>query len=567
MSIKSLLSYLLFFVVILTGCTASDVSGLNVAEGINLSQILVPVSRVPLFADVSSFNLFPNSPETRAFEELVSLESLLDYEAKRQIDFGESSMELIPFFQNNEEILAGLSDAPMEFINNPTCIKKYYIVSSNRDLSVSFIVTMITGFDYSCSHPVFDFFDKPNYSGIILFSSLEGELVEARLYKGGLVLQASPIIPGEVPSDSLEVVYFALASGISPTTRDGINGGELIPSICCAGLGVKYNWINPSWCFGSMTSGRTGGGVGGSANHNGAGNGPSQQSADEAGEEVLPLLPCVDLVIPVTLSSNIPDVVTMLGAGRYVRNTKIVIDYVLNNYGHEEPSFSHWAGLSGSIKGMPFLLTVTEVIDATAYFYLQKPCSDETEGITNPLKNMSVAATGVGNYLGGTYGYTRKKLDSEGNVVSKFHNGIDFAADIGTPVFAMYSGTVTDVRTSALNGYEPRSYGNVIRVQSINTNGKIFETLYAHLNCNNGVTSNPRTGQIFSIGDQVYRGDLIGYTGKTGNAWNDDVPNKHLHLSVFVGGSTVDPVSYINGTIDPDTIQATRGEVSNIQCD
>ena len=81
------------------------------------------------------------------------------------------------------------------------------------------------------------------------------------------------------------------------------------------------------------------------------------------------------------------------------------------------------------------------------------------------------------------------------------------------------------------------------------------------------MTSNPRTGQIFSIGDQVYRGDLIGYTGKTGNAWNDDVPNKHLHLSVFVGGSTVDPVSYINGTIDPDTIQATRGEVSNIQCD
>lgn len=83
---------------------------------------------------------------------------------------------------------------------------------------------------------------------------------------------------------------------------------------------------------------------------------------------------------------------------------------------------------------------------------------------------------------------------------------------------------------------------------------------YSHLNYGTPVAVNPRTGELFKVGDVVYQGDLFAYTGKTGNAWKDeDVPNKHLDLTagftLDVMGkikkhTQIDPVPFINGTIN-----------------
>lgn len=89
---------------------------------------------------------------------------------------------------------------------------------------------------------------------------------------------------------------------------------------------------------------------------------------------------------------------------------------------------------------------------------------------------------------------------------------------------------------------------------------------------------NPRTGKPFERGDLVFAGDLIGYTGKTGNAFDDtDVPNKHLDLMAAFDADPVtgrirsdtrtDPVPFLNGTIDVTSLQRNRGRVDAIRCD
>lgn len=102
--------------------------------------------------------------------------------------------------------------------------------------------------------------------------------------------------------------------------------------------------------------------------------------------------------------------------------------------------------------------------------------------------------------------------------VKKMHNGIDFAASIGTPVYATADGTVTNlsVRFSG--------YGKMVEID----HGFGYRTRYAHMH-------------DFAVkkGQQVKRGDLIGYVGNTGLS-----TAPHLHYEVFINDQRVDPVHY-----------------------
>ncbi|PJE64138.1 MAG: hypothetical protein COU90_04685 [Candidatus Ryanbacteria bacterium CG10_big_fil_rev_8_21_14_0_10_43_42] len=92
------------------------------------------------------------------------------------------------------------------------------------------------------------------------------------------------------------------------------------------------------------------------------------------------------------------------------------------------------------------------------------------------------------------------------------HNGIDIGVPTGTPLFAAERGIVLDVGdTDAFRGC--LSYGKWVLIE--HSNG--LSTLYAHL-------SLIKT----SKGQQVARGDLIGYSGATGYA-----TGPHLHFTVY----------------------------------
>ena len=107
--------------------------------------------------------------------------------------------------------------------------------------------------------------------------------------------------------------------------------------------------------------------------------------------------------------------------------------------------------------------------------------------------------------------------------------------------------------------------------------GKVY-LQYSHLRYGIPVAVNPRTGKPFAKGDRVFAGDLIGYTGKTGNAFDDfDVPNKHLDLmaAFAVDPSTeklksdalTDPAPFLNGTLDLENLQRKKGQIEGIRCD
>lgn len=102
----------------------------------------------------------------------------------------------------------------------------------------------------------------------------------------------------------------------------------------------------------------------------------------------------------------------------------------------------------------------------------------------------------------------RGKLVSRfGQRGSKFHDGIDIAAPVGTPVYAAHSGTV------AYAGDRLTGYGNLIIVKEISSG---ITTVYAH---------NDR--MFVSPGDKVKRGDTIAEIGMTGRT-----SGPHLHFEV-----------------------------------
>ena len=83
------------------------------------------------------------------------------------------------------------------------------------------------------------------------------------------------------------------------------------------------------------------------------------------------------------------------------------------------------------------------------------------------------------------------------------------------------------------------------------------------------VAINPRTREMFKPGDMIYRGELLGYTGRTGNAYN--VTNKHLHFVYMVKNSNggyvyANPEEIINGSVDwkdgdPSTKKIIGGKI------
>lgn len=109
--------------------------------------------------------------------------------------------------------------------------------------------------------------------------------------------------------------------------------------------------------------------------------------------------------------------------------------------------------------------------------------------------------------------------------VKKMHTGIDFAAPIGTPIYATADGVVQEV-TIKFSGY-----GKMITVD----HGFGYQSRYAHMH-------------EFSVrqGQKVKRGDLIGYVGNTGLS-----TAPHLHYEVLLNGVLINPVHYFYNDLSP----------------
>ncbi len=105
----------------------------------------------------------------------------------------------------------------------------------------------------------------------------------------------------------------------------------------------------------------------------------------------------------------------------------------------------------------------------------------------------------------------------------RFHQGMDFTAPTGTPVYASGDGVVgrADNRSAG--------YGKHVRID----HGFGYVSLYAHLS-----RYNVKRRQ------KVKRGDIIGYVGSTGRS-----VGPHLHYEIFKDGRRVNPLNYYSGNL------------------
>ncbi|MCF8308011.1 MAG: M23 family metallopeptidase [Bacteroidales bacterium] len=113
--------------------------------------------------------------------------------------------------------------------------------------------------------------------------------------------------------------------------------------------------------------------------------------------------------------------------------------------------------------------------------------------------------------------------------VRKFHQGIDFSAPSGTPIYSPGHGVVKSM------GYSHHGYGN----RMILDHGFNYKTVYAHIK-----------DYKVERGDTVNRGDVIATVGNTGKS-----TAPHLHYEVHKGQEAVDPIYYFFNDITPEQFQ------------
>lgn len=144
-----------------------------------------------------------------------------------------------------------------------------------------------------------------------------------------------------------------------------------------------------------------------------------------------------------------------------------------------------------------------EVVDLFKNHDEMLKCIPAIQPVAN--KNLKYTASGYGMRIDPIY------------KTAKFHNGMDFSANIGTPVYATGDGVIKKA------GWQS-GYGKIIVV----SHGFGYETWYAHLNKYN-----------VRVGQKVVRGEVIGEVGNTGKS-----TGPHLHYEVHLKGKVVNPVNY-----------------------
>jgi murein DD-endopeptidase MepM/ murein hydrolase activator NlpD len=139
------------------------------------------------------------------------------------------------------------------------------------------------------------------------------------------------------------------------------------------------------------------------------------------------------------------------------------------------------------------------------------------QAASGPVKSNGYLDYPVPGDITSPYGWRRHPIYG----YRSLHDGIDFRAACGSPIYAAAPGTVLDE-------YFQTAWGNRIIIDHGWVRGVGLATISNHL-----------TSYAVSVGDHVKRGQIIGYAGTTG--WSTGC---HLHFTVLQNGEAVDPMRW-----------------------
>lgn len=181
-------------------------------------------------------------------------------------------------------------------------------------------------------------------------------------------------------------------------------------------------------------------------------------------------------------------------------------DTRLENVGHLND-----AELVGRMNRSMDLLERQIYSQSVSFDQLREAAGEQKEKIA---RIPSVMPININDYtMSSGYGYRRDPVYG----TAKFHEGLDFAAATGTPVFATADAVVEVAERKD-------AYGNCIDLN----HGYNYVTRYAHL-----------SQILVKPGQKVKRGEMIGKVGSTGKS-----TGSHLHYEVRFKGEPQNPVHY-----------------------
>jgi len=188
----------------------------------------------------------------------------------------------------------------------------------------------------------------------------------------------------------------------------------------------------------------------------------------------------------------------------------------------DEFNFREIPGLGGASGASSRPLTVVELQNQA---HSVGKSLDERTDFMNVVESELVASAArsallprdapvVDGFVGSGFGMRTDPFTGE----LAMHTGIDFAAPVGTPIYAAAGGVIASA--------EPHpEFGNAVTID----HGNGLATLYAH-----------SSRMIVKAGDIVRKGQIIAFVGTTGRS-----TGPHLHFEVHVNGVPQNPARYL----------------------
>lgn len=182
------------------------------------------------------------------------------------------------------------------------------------------------------------------------------------------------------------------------------------------------------------------------------------------------------------------------------------------------------------------------------------PAEGNNSSWFDPLEICTLRTAHLSNKLAAEFGMTR-------NNHTRAHQGIDLAADPGTPIRAVANGTIYMAPATSGSSY---AYGNTLVLEvgindlpsdqadlfrQVNQGQATIGFFYAHLSAFRYPVKRDSQGSVVPVA--VHAGDIIGETGCTGNAKGMDTVTKGAHLHFEVRRRATFKCAGLENRVDP----------------
>lgn len=192
------------------------------------TTVAADILRLPV--NLSAYNLLtPNPglwPQTKSEYDTTSalpVDSLINWNKALQISSEDGIVYTqIPFLLNESPTYAAIASSRELLQDSIARIKCFYIIFEDcfRNYRQEYIVTMIPTPDQLNKRPDYDFLNKPNFSGAIIYADSTGTYVENKIYQNGLILEAELLAKDSCSTEKFYLSFYQKEQNVLTKSND-----------------------------------------------------------------------------------------------------------------------------------------------------------------------------------------------------------------------------------------------------------------------------------------------------------------------------------------------------------